>query len=48
MNLKKLDLGIEFVFETQDGIPLNANDSAVKAMEEAARQLGLKLTGETE
>jgi hypothetical protein len=46
MNLKKLDLGIGFVFEAQDGKPFDANDSAVKAMQEAARQLGLKLAGE--
>ena len=43
LNLRKLQLGIDFQFETQDGQPLNLDDPAVKAMIESARQLGLEL-----
>lgn len=42
MNLKKLQLGINFEMEAQDGVPLDESDPKVKAMEEAARQLGLE------
>lgn len=44
MNLKHLRLGIDFELVTQDGIPLDENDPALKAMIEAAKQLGLKIT----
>ena len=43
MNLKRLRLGIDFELETQDGQPLDENDPALKAMKEAARQLGLEI-----
>jgi hypothetical protein len=46
MNLKRLTLGIGFVLEAQDGAPLEANDSNLKAMREAARQLGLSFVTE--
>jgi len=41
MNLKKLRLGIDFEMEIQDGVLLDESDPKIKAMEEAARQLGL-------
>lgn len=40
MNLKKLDLGVEFEMELSEA-GLDSSDPAVKAMKEAARQLGL-------
>ena len=43
MNLKKLHLGVQFEMELPEGRLLTENDPAVKAMKEAARQLGLKL-----
>jgi hypothetical protein len=43
MNLKVLKLGINFEMETQDSQPLDESDPALKAIEEAARQLGLIL-----
>lgn len=43
MNLKKLGLGVQFEMELPEGRALNENDPALKAMKEAARQLGLKL-----
>lgn len=43
MNLKHLRLGIDFELETQDGQHLDENDPALKAMKEAARQLGLEI-----
>jgi hypothetical protein len=43
MNLKRLTLGVGFVLEAQDGAPLDPNDPNLKAMREAARQLGLSL-----
>jgi hypothetical protein len=46
MNLKRLRLGIDFELETQDGQPLDENDPTLKAMKEAARQLGLELEEE--
>lgn len=41
MNLKKLQLGVQFVMEVPEGRELSENDPAIKAMKEAARQLGL-------
>ncbi len=43
MNLKVLKLGIDFEMETQDSQPLDESDPVLKAIEEAARQLGLPL-----
>ena len=43
MNLKKLGLGVRFEITLPEDSPLSENDSAFKAMEEAATQLGLKL-----
>jgi len=48
MNLKKLRLGIQFEMESSEGQELNPNDPAFKAMQEAARQLGLKFDLEEE
>jgi hypothetical protein len=42
LNLKRLRLGIHFELEAQDNQPLDPNDPTVKAMKEAARQLGLE------
>jgi hypothetical protein len=42
MNLKRLHLGVQFEMETPPGKELDPNDSALKAMREAARQLGLE------
>ena len=47
MGLKKLRLGIDFELVTQDDQPLDENVPALKAMKEAARQLGLKLAEES-
>jgi len=47
MGLKKLRLGIDFELVTQDDQPLDENSPALKAMKEAARQLGLKLADES-
>jgi hypothetical protein len=41
MNLKKLGLGVQFEMVLPEDSPLNENDPALKAMKEAARQLGL-------
>jgi hypothetical protein len=41
MNLKKLGLGVEFEMVLPEDRPLGENDPALKAMKEAARQLGL-------
>jgi hypothetical protein len=41
MNLKKLQLGVQFEMILPDGRTLSENDPALKAMKEAARQLGL-------
>ena len=41
MNLKKLQLGIEFDMEVPEGAKLGADDPRLKAMKESARQLGL-------
>jgi hypothetical protein len=43
MHLKKLGLGVQFEMVAPDDQPLSENDPAIKAMKEAARQLGLKL-----
>jgi hypothetical protein len=42
MNLKKLHLGVQFEMEVAGDQPLDENDPGLKAMKEAARQLGLK------
>ncbi len=41
MELRKLRLGIDFQMDANPDTPLNADDPAMKAMREAARQLGL-------
>lgn len=46
MNLKKLHLGINFEMETLPDKALDPNDSSLKAMHEAARQLGMKFETE--
>ena len=43
MNLKKLKLGVQFEMVLPKDGRLNEDDSAIKAMKEAARQLGLTL-----
>jgi len=43
MQLKKLNLGIQFEIETSSAQPLDENDPVIKAMREAASQLGLKM-----
>ncbi len=42
MNLKKLIIGIQFEMETLPDKELDPNDPSLKAMQEAARQLGIK------
>jgi len=42
MNLKKLQLGVQFEMVLPEGRELGENDPALKAMKEAARQLGLE------
>lgn len=46
MNLKKLSLGIQFEMETFVEKELDPNDPSLKAMQEAARQLGIKFETE--
>ena len=46
MNLKKLNLGIQFKMETFPDKELDLNDPSLKAMQEAARQLGLNFEEE--
>ncbi len=41
MNLKKLQLGVQFEMVLPEGRAMSENDPALKAMKEAARQLGL-------
>ena len=43
MNLRKLQLGVQFEMELPEATALSENDPALKAMKEAARQLGLTL-----
>jgi hypothetical protein len=43
LSLKSLKLGIGFKLETQDGQPLDPDHPTLKAMREAAKQLGLQL-----
>ena len=43
MDLKRLHLGVEFEMELPEGRTMSDKDAALKAMKEAARQLGLKL-----
>jgi hypothetical protein len=45
MQLKRLQLGVQFEIELPDG-GLSDSDPAIKAMKEAARQLGLDLETE--
>jgi hypothetical protein len=42
MQLKKLDLNVQFRMEPRADTPLSSDDQALKAMREAAKQLGLK------
>jgi hypothetical protein len=42
MNLKKLNLGIQLEMETFPKKKIHPNDPSLKAMQEAARQLGIK------
>jgi hypothetical protein len=42
LGLKSLQLGIEFKLVAQDGQPLDPDNTTVKAMKEAANQLGLR------
>jgi len=42
MQLKKLDLNVQFRMEPRADTPLSPDDQALKAMREAAKQLGLK------
>jgi hypothetical protein len=46
MKLKKLGLGVEFKMVLPEDQPLGENDPALKAMKEAARQLGLEFDSE--
>lgn len=46
MNLKTLQLGVQFEMEVPEGREIGENDPAVKGMKEAARQLGLKFETE--
>lgn len=43
MNLKKLRLGVQFEMQLPEGTAMSKNDPALKAMKEAAQQLGLTL-----
>ena len=43
MNLKRLNLGIHFELEASPDVPLAADHPSVKAIQEAARQLGLSV-----
>ncbi|MDL1895124.1 ATP-binding protein [Anaerolineae bacterium CFX7] len=43
MNLKQLTLGIAFELETKPDAPFQPEDQAIKSMQEAAQQLGLKI-----
>jgi len=42
MQLKKMDLNVQFRMETQADILLSPDGQALKAMHEATKQLGLK------
>jgi hypothetical protein len=46
MNLKKLNLGIQFEMEIFQGKEPDPNDPSLKAMQEVARQLGIKFEPE--
>jgi hypothetical protein len=46
MKLKRLGLVIQFELDAPDDQPLYEDDNAVKAMREAARQLGVTLKEE--
>jgi hypothetical protein len=43
LGLKSLQLGVAFKFVAQDGQPLDPENPTLKAMREAARQLGLQI-----
>jgi len=42
MQLKKLDLNVQFKMEPRTDAPLSPDDQALEAMREAAKKLGLK------
>jgi hypothetical protein len=46
MNLKKLNIGVQFEMETGKGQALDPNDPALKSMRDAAKQLGLTFEAE--
>lgn len=46
INLKKLQLGVQFEMVLPEDRPLGENDPTLKAMKEAARQLGLQFESE--
>jgi hypothetical protein len=46
MQLKKLDLSVQFKMETRTDSPLSPDDQTLKAMREAAKQLGLRFETE--
>lgn len=46
MNLKRLNIGVQFEMETGEGQALDPNDPALKSMREAAKQLGLTFEAE--
>jgi hypothetical protein len=46
MDLCRLELGVRFVLEAKDAALFDPEDPRVKAMREAARQLGLHLNEE--
>ena len=48
MNLKQLKLGVDFEIKASEDHPLDADDPAMKAMREAARQLGLEIDFEVD
>jgi hypothetical protein len=46
LKLKSLQLGIDIKLLARDDQPLDANDATLKAMREAAQQLGLEIAQE--
>lgn len=48
LNPKVLRLGIEIKLVARDGQPFDVNDPTLKAMREAAQQLGLETAEETD
>lgn len=41
MDLKSLQIGVDFVMTASDSVPIKADDQRIKSMREAAKQLGL-------